>query len=38
MKTLKSTTAAIQGNDTTYIGYLAQLKALTDSEIQSPAT
>jgi len=29
MKTLKSTTAAIQGNDTTYIGYLAQLKALT---------
>jgi hypothetical protein len=29
MKTLQSTTAAIQGNDTTYIGYFAQLKALT---------
>ena len=29
MTTLQSTTAAVQGNDTTYIGYLAQLKALT---------
>jgi hypothetical protein len=29
MKTLQNTTAAIQGNDATYIGYFAQLKALT---------
>jgi len=29
MKTLQKITAAIKGNDTTYIGYLAQLKALT---------
>jgi hypothetical protein len=29
MRTLQATTAAIQGDDATYIGYLAQLKALT---------
>ena len=29
MKTLQSATAAIQGNDATYIAFLAQLKALT---------
>ena len=29
MKTLQNTTAAIQGNAATYIGYFAQLKALT---------
>jgi hypothetical protein len=29
MKTLQNTTAAIQGNDATYLGYSAQLKALT---------
>jgi hypothetical protein len=29
VKTLQNTTTAIQANDTTYIGYLAQLKALT---------
>jgi hypothetical protein len=29
MKTLQSTTTAIQGNDTTYIGYFAQLTAFT---------
>jgi hypothetical protein len=29
MKTLQNTTAAIQANDATYIGYFAQLKALT---------
>lgn len=29
MRTLKNTTAAIQGSDAAYIGYLAQLKALT---------
>ncbi|MBV9374107.1 MAG: hypothetical protein JO320_03440 [Alphaproteobacteria bacterium] len=29
MKTLQSVTKAIQANDTTYIGYVAQLKALT---------
>jgi len=29
MKTLQGVTKAIQGNDTTYIGYVAQLRALT---------
>jgi hypothetical protein len=29
MTTLQSTTTAVQGNDTAYIGYLVQLKALT---------
>lgn len=29
MRTLQATTAAVQGNDATYIGYLAQLKAST---------
>jgi hypothetical protein len=29
LKTLQNTTAAIEGNNATYIGYLAQLKALT---------